>query len=185
MKLARRADRQRPPCRSRLRLPHLLSAELGESKVSLHALLAAESSADPGHRAPPPPPPPPPSGFAAPPPPPPFLPPGWTEHKASGGAPYWYNALTGQSTFTRPVVDFSVPPPGFPPFPPNAAAPVAPVAEKKKKKDKPKDKVPVPGTSWIRVTTTEGNVFYMNKETKKSEWTVPEEISVSLFPSRP
>lgn len=50
---------------------------------------------------------------------------------------------------------------------------------KKKKKEKPKDKTPVPGTSWIRVKTNEGNVFYMNKETKKSEWTVPEEIEVS------
>jgi hypothetical protein len=29
------------------------------------------------------------------------------------------------------------------------------------------------------VRTNEGNVFYMNKDTKKSEWTVPEEIQVS------
>lgn len=50
------------------------------------------------------------------------------------------------------------------------------IAEKKKKKEKPKDKVPVPGTTWTRITTTEGNVFYFEKESKRSEWSVPEEI---------
>lgn len=54
----------------------------------------------------------------------------------------------------------------------------APVPEKKKKKEKPKDKTPIPGTSWIRVKTSEGNVFFMDKETKRSEWVVPDEIKV-------
>lgn len=44
------------------------------------------------------------------------------------------------------------------------------------KKEKPKAKVPIPGTTWTRVTTNEGNVFYFEKESKKSEWSVPDEI---------
>jgi transcription elongation regulator 1 len=54
-------------------------------------------------------------------------------------------------------------------------APSAP-AEKKKKKEKPKEKVTVPGTGWQRITTTDGNVFYFEKESKRSEWSVPDEI---------
>lgn len=46
----------------------------------------------------------------------------------------------------------------------------------KKKKEKPVDKRPIAGTSWLRVTTNEGNVFYTNTETKTSVWTVPDEI---------
>jgi transcription elongation regulator 1 len=88
---------------------------------------------------------------------------------AAGGVLYWHNAATGASTYTRPAP--VVPPPGFVSLPP-------PAPEKKKKKEKPKDKTPIPGTTWIRVKTTEGNVFYMDKESKKSEWTIPEAIKV-------
>lgn len=43
--------------------------------------------------------------------------------------------------------------------------------------ERPKDKVPIPGAEgWLRVTTTHGNVFYAQKKTKRSEWTIPEEI---------
>lgn len=85
-----------------------------------------------------------------------------------------------------PPPNFAVPPPGYPAFPPGSSSDPTPPGgkEKKKKKEKAKDKVPVPGTSWIRVKTSEGNTFYMNKETKQSEWTVPDEIKVRfLFPS--
>ncbi|WVF71582.1 hypothetical protein IAT40_006390 [Kwoniella sp. CBS 6097] len=111
---------------------------------------------------------------------PPPLPAGWSEHRAPDGVtPYYYNTQTRESTYIRPTI--------FPPFAPtnaNASVPIphsgspAPPAEKekKKKKEKPKDKVPIPGTTWTRVTTNEGNVFYFEKESKKSEWTVPEEI---------
>jgi transcription elongation regulator 1 len=54
--------------------------------------------------------------------------------------------------------------------------PTAEVKEKKKKKEKPKQKVPIPNTTWVRVTTSEGNVFYFESESKKSEWTIPDEI---------
>ncbi|WFD04345.1 hypothetical protein MOBT1_003052 [Malassezia obtusa] len=43
--------------------------------------------------------------------------------------------------------------------------------------ERPREKVPIPGTDgWLRVTTTHGNVFYAQKKTKRSEWTVPDEI---------
>ena len=45
-----------------------------------------------------------------------------------------------------------------------------------KKKEKPKVKTPIPGTEWLRVTTTEGNIFYTHTVKKHSVWTVPEEI---------
>lgn len=45
-----------------------------------------------------------------------------------------------------------------------------------KKKEKPKEKVMIPGTSWQKITTSEGNVFYFEKATKRSEWSVPAEI---------
>ncbi|WVQ99287.1 hypothetical protein IAU59_006419 [Kwoniella sp. CBS 9459] len=111
---------------------------------------------------------------------PPPLPAGWSEHRAPDGVtPYYYNTQTRESTYIRPTI--------FPPFAPTHAipspishvgspAPPAPEKEKKKKKEKPKDKVPIPGTTWTRVTTSEGNVFYFEKESKRSEWTVPDEI---------
>lgn len=46
----------------------------------------------------------------------------------------------------------------------------------KKKKEKPRVKTPIPGTEWIRVETTEGNVFYTHKTKKESVWSVPDDI---------
>lgn len=51
---------------------------------------------------------------------------------------------------------------------------------KKKKKEKPKTKETISGTTWMKVTTTAGNTFYTNVETKVSSWTVPEEIKEQL-----
>ncbi|GAA6000943.1 hypothetical protein JCM5350_005595, partial [Sporobolomyces pararoseus] len=48
--------------------------------------------------------------------------------------------------------------------------------EKKGKKEKPKEKLLIPSTDWIRVVTNKGNVFYNNSKTKESVWNVPEEI---------
>ncbi|WFD30738.1 hypothetical protein MSPP1_001762 [Malassezia sp. CBS 17886] len=47
--------------------------------------------------------------------------------------------------------------------------------------ERPREKVPIPDTDgWLRVTTTLGNVFYAQKKTKRSEWTVPEEIAAQV-----
>lgn len=54
---------------------------------------------------------------------------------------------------------------------PGAAPP-----KEKKKKERPLVKTPVPGTGWLRVKTTEGNIFWTHKERKESVWEVPEEI---------
>ncbi|KIK68186.1 hypothetical protein GYMLUDRAFT_216833 [Collybiopsis luxurians FD-317 M1] len=91
---------------------------------------------------------------------PPPLPPGWTEHTAPGGQLYYYNAHTKESTYTRPI-------PSFQNFPP---------VQTTKKKERPLTKTQIPGTDWIRVKTTEGNVFYSHKTKKQSVWTVPDEI---------
>ncbi|XAO23748.1 hypothetical protein I312_102528 [Cryptococcus bacillisporus CA1280] len=106
------------------------------------------------------------------------LPPGWSEHRAPDGiTPYYYNAQTRESTYIRP--SFPSFPRGTTP-PTGSPAPGAAEEKKKKKKEKPKDKVPIPGTSWMRITTTEGNVFYFEKENKRSEWTVPDEIKEAV-----
>ena len=43
--------------------------------------------------------------------------------------------------------------------------------------ERPSSKVPIPGSdNWFRVITTHGNVFYAQKGTRKSSWTIPDEI---------
>lgn len=117
---------------------------------------------------------------------PPPLPSGWSEHMGrsqllysiygrltdisapDGVTRYYFNSQSKESTYVRP---------SFAPLPPSAPLiPTPAPPAQKKKKEKPKDKVPVPGTTWTRITTTEGNVFYFEKESKRSEWSVPEEI---------
>ncbi|TFK43547.1 Hsp90 protein-domain-containing protein [Crucibulum laeve] len=96
----------------------------------------------------------------------PLLPLGWTEHIAPGGQVYYYNAQTTESTYMRPL-------PSFPTYPAVQSQPA-------KKKEKPLIKTPIPGTEWLRVTTTEGNTFYSHKLKKQSIWTVPEEIKDAI-----
>ncbi|KZT12575.1 uncharacterized protein LAESUDRAFT_639872 [Laetiporus sulphureus 93-53] len=98
---------------------------------------------------------------------PPPLPPNWTEHIGPTGQPYYYNSVTQESTYVRPM-------PTFPILPQTAMA--APAVPAKKKKEKPLIKTPIPNTDWLRVVTTEGNVFYTHKVEKRSVWTVPDEI---------
>ncbi|KAJ7591081.1 Hsp90 protein-domain-containing protein [Mycena floridula] len=90
---------------------------------------------------------------------PPPLPPGWSEHTGPNGQVYYYHAFTQESTYVRPLPSFQALPP-----------------IQNKKKEKPLVKTAIPGTDWIRVKTTEGNIFYSHKVKKESIWTVPEEI---------
>ncbi|KAL7009948.1 hypothetical protein EMMF5_000857 [Cystobasidiomycetes sp. EMM_F5] len=111
--------------------------------------------------------------------------------------PYYFQASTGVSTYERPPAQSNAPPPppaGFQGSYDNTPSNPQPVAsgsgnanaadtgevnglkEKKKKKEKPVEKLPIPGTPWLRITTNQGNVFYTNTETKTSVWTVPDEI---------
>lgn len=87
----------------------------------------------------------------------------------AGGQPYYYHAATNQSTYVRPL-----PVPGAVTTIPHNA--IIPGAVPKKKKEKPLVKTPIPDTPWLRVKTTEGNIFYTHREKKESVWQVPEEI---------
>lgn len=82
------------------------------------------------------------------------------------GQPYYHNKQTNESTYIRPLPAFPVLPQGI----------ASPLTANIKKKEKPLVKMPIPGTEWLRVTTTEGNVFYTHKGKKHSVWTVPDEI---------
>ncbi|KIY49169.1 hypothetical protein FISHEDRAFT_65236 [Fistulina hepatica ATCC 64428] len=94
---------------------------------------------------------------------PPPLPLGWTEHIAPGGQPYYYNALTKESSYIRPLPDL-------------LKVPAAPSQVPVQKKERPLTRTPIPGTDWLRIKTTEGNVFYTHKVKKVSVWSVPDEI---------
>ncbi|KAG8916342.1 hypothetical protein FRC01_003219 [Tulasnella sp. 417] len=52
--------------------------------------------------------------------------------------------------------------------------------KKKAKRERPVSKTAIPGTSWSRVKTSEGNIFYFNKGKKESVWEVPEEIAEAV-----
>lgn len=41
-------------------------------------------------------------------------------------------------------------------------------------------KTPIPGTDWLKVTTTGGNIFYSHKIRKESVWNVPDELKSAL-----
>jgi transcription elongation regulator 1 len=83
---------------------------------------------------------------------------------APTGHVYYHHAGTNQSTYVRPIPTFA-----------NMNA-MQSTASSVPKKDKPLVKTPIPGTEWIRVKTTQGNIFYNNKSTKASVWVMPEEI---------
>lgn len=80
------------------------------------------------------------------------------------GQSYYYNPQTKESTYIRPLPTFLT------------ALPAQAVTNQPKKKEKPLVKTPIPGTEWIRVKTTAGNVFYTHKAKKTSVWTIPDEI---------
>lgn len=108
---------------------------------------------------------------------PPPLPPGWSQHLGPNGQPYYFNAASGQSTHAHPATfaagssASSYPPQG------SSSAAASTSELKKPKKEKPKHKDPIPDApGWIRVTTNLGNVFYTHPESKRSEWSLPEEI---------
>ena len=81
---------------------------------------------------------------------------------APTGHLYYYNTVTRESTYTRP---------------PPASLPSQP---RKTNQEKPLFKAQIPSTDWLRVKTTDGNVFYSHKGRKESVWTVPDEIKDGL-----
>ncbi|CEP10985.1 hypothetical protein [Parasitella parasitica] len=86
-----------------------------------------------------------------------MLPPGWIEHRTPTGQPYWYNTVSGQSSWLFPS-----------PLPPLSQQETQP--KKKKKQIKKK----IPGTNWLFVLTHDGFEFYYDRDTKTSVWEMPE-----------
>lgn len=82
----------------------------------------------------------------------------WTAHKTDTGIVYYYNAVTGESTYEKPA--------GF-----------------KGETDKvPVQPTPVSmeyltGTDWALVTTNDGKKYYYNSKMKVSSWQIPTEVT--------
>ncbi|KAM1540942.1 hypothetical protein PS1_010930 [Malus domestica] len=81
----------------------------------------------------------------------------WTAHKTETGVVYYYNALTGESTYDKP--------PGFREEPGKVSMQPTPVST-----------VNLTGTDWVLVTTSDGKKFYHNSKTKVSSWQIPDEV---------
>ncbi|KAG7582597.1 FF domain superfamily [Arabidopsis suecica] len=81
----------------------------------------------------------------------------WTAHKSEAGVVYYYNSVTGQSTYEKP--------PGFGGEPDKV--PVQPI---------PVSMEDLPGTDWALVSTNDGKKYYYNNKTKVSSWQIPAEV---------
>jgi len=81
----------------------------------------------------------------------------WTAHKSEAGVLYYYNSVTGQSTYEKP--------PGFGGEPDKV--PVQPI---------PVSMESLPGTDWALVSTNDGKKYYYNNKTKVSSWQIPAEV---------
>ncbi|XP_058090357.1 pre-mRNA-processing protein 40C isoform X2 [Magnolia sinica] len=82
----------------------------------------------------------------------------WTAHKTETGAVYYYNALTGESTYEKPA--------GFKGEPDKVTTHSTPVSSEK-----------LAGTDWVLVTTNDGKKYYYNTRNKVSSWQVPLEVA--------
>ncbi|XP_058183452.1 pre-mRNA-processing protein 40C isoform X1 [Rhododendron vialii] len=82
----------------------------------------------------------------------------WTAHKTETGIVYYYNALTGESTYVKPE--------GFNGEPDKVTAQPTPVSWDK-----------LAGTDWALVTTNDGKRYYHNVKTKLSSWQIPSEVT--------
>ncbi|XP_031383288.1 pre-mRNA-processing protein 40C isoform X3 [Punica granatum] len=82
----------------------------------------------------------------------------WTAHRTESGTVYYYNALTGESTYERPA--------GFKGEPDDVALQPTPVSTEK-----------VVGSDWEIVTMNDGRKYYYNNKTKISSWQIPTEVS--------
>uniref|UniRef100_A0A7N1A2Y7 Pre-mRNA-processing protein 40C n=1 Tax=Kalanchoe fedtschenkoi TaxID=63787 RepID=A0A7N1A2Y7_KALFE len=80
----------------------------------------------------------------------------WTSHKTEAGVTYYYNALSGESTYERP--------PGLKELSMVTSQPT------------PTSWVKVAGTDWVSVTTSDGKNYYYNSNTKLSSWQIPPEV---------
>ncbi|KAK7404355.1 hypothetical protein VNO78_05188 [Psophocarpus tetragonolobus] len=82
----------------------------------------------------------------------------WTAHKTEAGIIYYYNAVTGESTYDKPA--------GFRGEPHQVSAQPTPVSM-----------MDLPGTDWRLVSTSDGKKYYYNNRTKTSCWQIPNEVA--------
>ncbi|XVE91918.1 hypothetical protein REPUB_Repub01dG0052600 [Reevesia pubescens] len=82
----------------------------------------------------------------------------WTAHKTGTGIVYYYNALTGESTYEKPA--------GFKGEPDQDTVQPTPVSVEQ-----------LTGTDWALVTTNDGKKYYYNSKTKISSWQIPSEVA--------
>ncbi|MEW5316690.1 MAG: hypothetical protein WDW38_008043 [Sanguina aurantia] len=91
----------------------------------------------------------------------------WTEHIAPDKRKYFYNTVTKQSSWERPVEEKVVPVAAVA----AAATPAAAAAAAT-----PAAAVVEPFGGWKEYTSPDGRSYYYNKGTKESRWTMPEEM---------
>ncbi|MQL90527.1 hypothetical protein Taro_023125, partial [Colocasia esculenta] len=82
----------------------------------------------------------------------------WTAHRADTGAVYYYNSLTGESTYEKPSC--------FKGELGNVVVQPTPVSWEK-----------LAGTDWTLVTTNDGKQYYYNNITKISSWQIPPDVA--------
>ncbi|XP_059649866.1 pre-mRNA-processing protein 40C isoform X2 [Cornus florida] len=82
----------------------------------------------------------------------------WTAHKTETGAVYYYNSLTGESTYKKPA--------GFIRETDKVTVEPTPVSWGK-----------LAGTDWEMATTNDGKRYYYNTKTKLSSWQIPTEVT--------
>ncbi|XWS34418.1 hypothetical protein CRYUN_Cryun21dG0036900 [Craigia yunnanensis] len=82
----------------------------------------------------------------------------WTAHKTDTGIVYFYNALTGESTYEKPA--------GFKGEPDQVTMQPTPVSVEQ-----------LAGADWALVTTNDGKKYYYNSKTKISSWQIPSEVA--------
>ncbi|GER42023.1 pre-mRNA-processing protein PRP40 [Striga asiatica] len=81
----------------------------------------------------------------------------WTAHRTETGTVYYYNAVTGKSTYEKP--------PGFKVESNRATLQTTPVSWEK-----------LTGTDWTLVTTNDGKKYYYNSTTQLSSWQIPSDV---------
>ncbi|CAA0808371.1 Pre-mRNA-processing protein 40C [Striga hermonthica] len=81
----------------------------------------------------------------------------WTAHRTETSTVYYYNAVTGKSTYEKP--------PGFKLESDRATLQTTPVSWEK-----------LTGTDWTLVTTNDGKKYYYNSTTQLSSWQIPSDV---------
>ncbi|CAI9097006.1 OLC1v1033288C1 [Oldenlandia corymbosa var. corymbosa] len=85
----------------------------------------------------------------------------WSAHRTEAGTVYYYNSVTGQSTYDKPS--------GFVGEPEKVIAHPTPVSLEN-----------LDGSDWVLVTTNDGKRYYYNKKTKLSSWQIPSDVTEAV-----